>query len=108
MYKHLLIREQIDLANEELRGLAFNTNCALDTIRNPLRELGAGDEARTRNSAWEPEFSIVYFQRLQNAAEKEYVHALHAVHAVPELRVAEGRLRDDLSVSIQLTRRTLM
>jgi hypothetical protein len=27
-----------------------------------------------------------------------YVHALHAVHALPDLRVAAGRLRDGVSV----------
>jgi len=26
-----------------------------------------------------------------------YVHALHAVHALPDLRVAGGRLGDDVS-----------
>jgi hypothetical protein len=26
-----------------------------------------------------------------------YVHALHTVHAVPEMRVAAGRLRDGVS-----------
>ena len=26
-----------------------------------------------------------------------YVHALHAVHALPDLRVAAGRLRDGVS-----------
>jgi len=44
--------------------------------------------------AWEAEFSILYFQHLQNASEKMCVHALHTVHALPDLRVAAGRLRD--------------
>jgi hypothetical protein len=48
-------------------------------------------------SAWEAEFSILNFQLLQNAAEKMNVHALHTVHAVPEMRVAAGRLRDGVS-----------
>ena len=39
-------------------------------------------------SAWEAEFSILYFQYLQNRSEKMYVPALHAVHAVPDLRIA--------------------
>src|SRR5215471_13721444 len=47
-------------------------------------------------SAWEAEFSILYFQYLQNHLEKMYVHALHTVHALPDLRVAAGRLRDVL------------
>ena len=54
------------------------------------------------SSAWEAEFSILYFQHLQNRLEKMYVHALHAVHALPDLRVAAGRLRDGVSVSVTL------
>jgi hypothetical protein len=48
-------------------------------------------------SAWEAEFSILYLQHLQNRSEKMYVHALHTVHALPDLRVAAGRLRDGVS-----------
>ena len=63
-----------------------------------LRKFGAGDEAgNSQLSAWEAEISILYLQHLQNAAEKMCVHALHAVHAVPDLRVAAGRLRDGVS-----------
>jgi len=46
---------------------------------------------------WESEFSILYFQYLQNRSAKTYVHALHTVHALPDLRVAAGRLRDGVS-----------
>jgi hypothetical protein len=42
----------------------------------------------------ESEFSILYFQHLQNRSEKMYVHALHTAHALPDLRVAGGRLGD--------------
>ena len=48
--------------------------------------------------AWEAEFSILYFQYLQNRLEKMCVHALHTVHALPDLCVAAGRLRDGVSV----------
>jgi len=41
--------------------------------------------------AWEFEFSILYFQYLQIHSEKMYVHALHTVHALPDLRIAAGR-----------------
>jgi hypothetical protein len=44
--------------------------------------------------AWESEFSILYFQYLQNRCGKMCVHALHTVHALPDLRIAAGRLRD--------------
>jgi len=44
--------------------------------------------------AWESKLSILYFQHLQNRLEKMYVHALHTVHALPDLRIAAGRLRD--------------
>ena len=54
--------------------------------------------------AWEAEFSILYFQHLQNASEKMYVHALHVVHSLTDLRVGGGRLGD--GVSLNLTRRT--
>jgi len=37
---------------------------------------------------------FLYFQYLQNLSEKMYVHALHTVHALPDLRLAGGRLRD--------------
>jgi hypothetical protein len=47
---------------------------------------------------WESEFSILYFQHLQNRLEKMYVHALHTVHALPDLRVAGGRLGDGVSI----------
>jgi len=65
-------------------------NCELRII---LRKLGAGDEARTRNSsAWEAEFSILYFPYLQNRSERMCVHAQHTVHVLPDLRVAVGHL----------------
>jgi hypothetical protein len=41
--------------------------------------------------AWESKFSILYFQHLQNRSAKMSVHALHIVHAMPDLRVAAGR-----------------
>jgi len=44
--------------------------------------------------AWESKVSLLYFQYLQNPSEKMCVHALHTVHAVPDLRIAAGRLRD--------------
>ena len=63
-----------------------------------LRKTGAGDEARTRNfQPGEAEFSILYFQHLQNRVGKIHVHALRAVHALPDLRVVAGRLRDGVS-----------
>jgi hypothetical protein len=49
--------------------------------------------------AWECKFSILYFQYLQNRLEKMYVHALHTVHALPDLRVAGGRLGDGVSLN---------
>jgi hypothetical protein len=40
---------------------------------------------------WESELSTLYFQHLQSRSGKMYVHALHTVHAVPDLRIAAGR-----------------
>ena len=47
--------------------------------------------------AWESEFSILYFQHLQNRSAKMFVHATHTLHTVPDLRVAGGRLEDGCS-----------
>ncbi len=44
--------------------------------------------------AWESEFSILYFQYLQNRLEKVCVHATHTVHTLPDLRITGGRLGD--------------
>jgi len=44
-----------------------------------------------QHPAWEAEFSILYFQYLQNLSEKMYVHALHTVHALPDLLITAGR-----------------
>jgi hypothetical protein len=44
--------------------------------------------------AWESKLSVLYFQYLQNCSEETYVHALHTVHALPDLRIAAGRLGD--------------
>jgi hypothetical protein len=41
--------------------------------------------------AWESKLSTHYFQHLQNRSGKTYVHALHTMHAVPDLRIAGGR-----------------
>ncbi len=43
---------------------------------------------------WESELPLLYFHDLQNRLEKMYVHGLHTVHAVPDLRIAGGRLGD--------------
>jgi hypothetical protein len=47
-----------------------------------------------QHPAWESKLSILYFHYLQDCSEKMYVHALRTVHAVPDLRIAEGRLGD--------------
>jgi len=48
---------------------------------------------------WEGKYSTLYFQHLQNRPIKICVHAAHTVHALPDLRVAAGRLRDGVSWS---------
>jgi hypothetical protein len=40
---------------------------------------------------WESKLSTLYFQHLQNRSAKTSVHALHTVHALPDLRIAAGR-----------------
>jgi hypothetical protein len=54
-------------------------------------------------SAWEFNLAALYFQYLQNRSRKIHVHATHAVHAVPDLPIAAGRLRDDVSHRLALT-----
>ena len=52
--------------------------------------------------AWEFEFSLLCFQYLQNRSAKINVHALHTVHALPDLRIAAGRLRDGFRARFRL------
>ncbi|HEY3040018.1 MAG TPA: hypothetical protein VGJ66_14855 [Pyrinomonadaceae bacterium] len=49
---------------------------------------------------WESKLSLLYFQYLQNCLEKINVHATHTVHALPDLRVAGGRLGDDFDLPL--------
>jgi hypothetical protein len=60
--------------------------------------MSGGDLRRKRSesqlSAWESNSSALYFHNLQNRLGKINVHATHTVHAVPDLRLAGGRLGD--------------
>src|SRR5260370_37568833 len=47
-----------------------------------------------QHPAWEGKYSALYFQHLQNRSRKICVHALHTVHALPDLRIAAGRFWD--------------
>jgi len=47
---------------------------------------------------WESKSPPLYFHNLQNRLGKINVHALHTVHAAPDLRVAGGRLEDDVAL----------
>jgi hypothetical protein len=40
---------------------------------------------------WEGKYSTLYFQHLQKRPRKICVHALHTVHALPDMRIAGGR-----------------
>jgi hypothetical protein len=44
--------------------------------------------------AWESNVSALYFQHLQKRPRKMSAHAAHTVHALPDLRIVAGRLRD--------------
>ena len=66
--------------------------------QNYLTKWSGRRGSNSQLSAWESKFSILYFQYLQNRPEKMYVHALHTVHALPDLRVAGGRLGDGVLV----------
>ena len=41
---------------------------------------------------WEADTGVLYFQHLQIRSGQINVHALHTVHALPDLRIAGGRL----------------
>jgi hypothetical protein len=47
-----------------------------------------------QHPAWESKLQLLYFHNLQNRLRKINVHATHTVHAVPDLRIVAGRLRD--------------
>jgi hypothetical protein len=51
-------------------------------------------DSNPQHPTWEGKYSALYFQHLQNRPIKICVHALHTVHALPDLRVAGGRLGD--------------
>src|SRR5216684_9313845 len=53
--------------------------------------------------AWESILGALYFQYLQNRSVKINVHPTHTVHALPDLRIAGGRLGDGCSQKISIT-----
>ena len=62
-------------------------------------ENGAGDGTRIRNlQLGKLNFRSFIFNTYKNRLGKINVHALHTVHALPDLRVAAGRLRDGFSI----------
>jgi len=63
-----------------------------------MRKSGAGDEARTRNfQLGKLNFRSFIFNTYKIASEEMCVYALHTVHALLDLHVAAGRLRDGVS-----------
>jgi hypothetical protein len=68
---------------------------------------GAGDGDRTRNiQLGNQNFRSFILNTYKIAQEKMYMHALHTVHALPDLRVAAGRLRDGVSNFVTSKHRT--
>jgi hypothetical protein len=53
--------------------------------------------------AWESKLPVLYFHNLQNRSAKINVHALHTAHAVPDLRIAGGRLGDGFYHKLSIT-----
>ncbi|HSQ20727.1 MAG TPA: hypothetical protein VLR92_10180 [Blastocatellia bacterium] len=49
--------------------------------------------------AWEFYSPPLYFQDLQNDPAKMRVHVTHPVHALPDVRIAAGRLRDGFGIA---------
>jgi hypothetical protein len=57
-----------------------------------LKEKWSGRrDSNPQPPTWEGKYSTLYFQHLQNRPIKMCVHALHTVHALPDLRIAGGR-----------------
>src|SRR5262249_5953397 len=87
------------LANAEFRGTFIIFLLTLNFATKHFSQKWSGRRgSNSQLSAWEAEFSILYFQHLQNQLEKMCVHALRTVHALPDLRVAGGRLGDGVSL----------
>jgi len=68
------------------------------TIENP-EDLQRATGIESAPPAWEAEFSILYFQHYKIAQKNVRACVCIPVHALPDLRVAAGRLRDGVSLS---------
>src|SRR4030095_841167 len=92
-------RESAEVTVTTLVNLA--QACAFATGSTPhFRKNRSGRRgSNSQLSAWESRSAALYFQYLQNGSSKMYVHALHTVHALPDLRVAGGRLGDGSSAA---------
>jgi len=63
-------------------------------VNNLLKKMERATRLELATFSLGSEFSILYFHHLQNRSRKMYVHALHTVHALPDLRVAAGHWGD--------------
>jgi len=52
--------------------------------------------------AWESKLPLLYLHNLQSRLGKINVHALHTVHALPDLRIAAGRFAGRFIVHINV------
>jgi hypothetical protein len=85
----------IKLPDRQINGSSYR-----HLRRGNLRIWSGRRGSNSQLSAWESEFSILYFHNLQNRLREINVHALHTVHALPDLRVAGGRLGDDFDLPL--------
>ena len=84
---------------------ADNSNLLLSLkieIKNSLANLERATGIEPVLPAWESNLSALYFQYLQNRSGKINVHALHTVHAMPDLRIAAGRFAGRFLSSLML------
>jgi hypothetical protein len=65
-------------------------------VSEPIMERAMGIEPAT--SSLGSNLSALYFQHLQIGSRKMYVHAVHTVHAVPDLRIVAGRFAGRFSI----------
>jgi len=92
---------RLTLMQREFRRMCAECFLRFITLKNAnskklCRNWSGRRGSNSQLSAWEAEFSILYFNTYK-IAHKMCVHALHTVHAWPDLRVAAGRLRDGVS-----------
>ena len=96
---------KLSLADKEnlrdaLRTLKSVFHLPTTNSHDHLKNRSGRRGSNPQHPAWESTLDDQYFQHLQIGSRKMYVHAAYTVHAVPDLRIAAGRLRDGFLSSV--------